>query len=115
MRDEELEEIPSLEGEEVGHWRLEEKLGEGGMSVVYHGRHKTQQLEGAVKLLHPELCRNRKVVQRFQQEAEAASQLDHENVITSQDQMVEVCFGAKSRISTHIESFTPSPTKSPQK
>ena len=81
MRDEELEEIPSLEGEEVGHWRLEEKLGEGGMSVVYHGRHKTQQLEGAVKLLHPELCRNRKVVQRFQQEAEAASQLDHENVI----------------------------------
>ena len=36
-------------------------------------------------------------------------------ITTSQNQMVEVIFGAKSRMSTHIESFTPSPRKSPQK
>ena len=36
-------------------------------------------------------------------------------ILPSQDQMVEVVFGAKSRFSTHIESFTPSPRKSPQK
>ena len=36
-------------------------------------------------------------------------------IISSKRQMVEVIFGAKSRISTHIESFTPPPRKSPQK
>ena len=36
-------------------------------------------------------------------------------VITCKSQMVEVIFGAKSRFSTYIESFTPSPRKSPQK
>merc|ERR1712078_18284 len=39
----------------------------------------------------------------------------HHIIISSQRQMVEVIFGAKSRVSTHIESFTPPPRKSPQK
>ena len=37
----------------------------------------------------------------------------HHDFIASVDQMVEVIFGARSRISTQIESFTPSPRKSP--
>ena len=39
----------------------------------------------------------------------------HHDFIASGDQMVEVIFGAKSRVSTHIESFPPPPRKSPPK
>jgi serine/threonine-protein kinase len=57
-------------------------IGEGGMGRVYEARH--QRLRGkrfAVKVLHHELARQADVVTRFQREAEAASALEHPNVV----------------------------------
>ena len=60
-------------------------LGKGGMSVVYKARHKLMGRIVAIKLLHPHLVSNEAAVKRFQQEAQAASSLNHPNVISVHD------------------------------
>src|SRR5579883_1667957 len=57
-------------------------LGEGGMSKVYKARHKFMKRIVALKLLHEEVTRDATARARFQQEAEAASALNHQNVVT---------------------------------
>ncbi len=71
----------SLVGEQIDKWRLKKQIGEGGMSVVYLGEHSWLSIEGAVKILRPELSMEKELLIRFQQEALAASQLDHENIV----------------------------------
>lgn len=51
------------------------------MSYVYEGVHVTSGQLGAVKLLRPEFCQNRKTVRRFEQEARLAGQLNHNNIV----------------------------------
>lgn len=60
-------------------------LGEGGMSKVYKARHKLMKRTVAVKLLHESATRDETAKARFQQEAEAASALSHQNVVTVHD------------------------------
>lgn len=60
-------------------------LGEGGMSKVYKARHKFMKRIVAVKLLHEDLTKDPLARARFQQEAEAASALSHQNVVTVHD------------------------------
>lgn len=57
-------------------------LGEGGMSKVYKARHKFMKRIVAVKLLHEDVTSDTTAKARFQQEAEAASALNHQNVVT---------------------------------
>ena len=75
----------SLIGQQVGNWRLTRLLGEGGMSVVYLGKHAWLDQLGAVKLLRPELCKDPHALQRFEQEALSAGKLAHENIIQIRD------------------------------
>lgn len=63
------------------HWQIVERLGEGGMSVVYKARHLELNRLVAIKVLLPHLTCNMKNLQRFRQEAVTASQLNHPNVI----------------------------------
>lgn len=68
-------------------WKLVERIGKGGMSVVYKAQHLTLGKSVAVKMLLPHLIHEDMVaVQRFIQEAKAASNLSHPNVITVHDQ-----------------------------
>ncbi|MBX9688410.1 MAG: protein kinase, partial [Candidatus Obscuribacterales bacterium] len=60
-------------------------LGEGGMSKVYKARHKFMKRIVAVKLLHETGTSDAVARARFQQEAEAASALNHQNVVTVHD------------------------------
>lgn len=60
-------------------------LGEGGMSKVYKARHKFMKRIVAVKLLHESATKDPTAKARFQQEAEAASALNHQNVVTVHD------------------------------
>lgn len=66
-------------------YRLEEKLGAGGMCDVYRARHIAIGKEVAVKVLRPELAADPKVVERFEREARAASLVHHPNAITLMD------------------------------
>lgn len=76
---------PSLEGTVVGPCRLEKKLGEGAMGVVYKGFHPGLQKTMAVKILPPEFAAERKRVELFIQEARSAAKLDHPNIIRVYD------------------------------
>jgi serine/threonine protein kinase/Tol biopolymer transport system component len=75
----------SLVGRTVGRYRITEKLGEGGMGVVYRAQDATLGRDVAIKLLHAEAGQHPERVRRFSQEARAASALNHPNIITVHD------------------------------
>lgn len=64
---------------------IEERLGEGGMGMVYRASHVKMGRSFAIKILHPELLRNEKVVWRFDREADAAARMRHPNVVPALD------------------------------
>lgn len=68
-----------------GRYRLQHRLGEGGMASVYAALDEKLQRRVAVKLLHAHLARNAEVRSRFRLEAQAVSALDHPNVVRVYD------------------------------
>jgi eukaryotic-like serine/threonine-protein kinase len=67
-------------GQTLGHYRIEAKLGEGGMGEVYRARDTVLGRKVAVKVLPPDQLRVDRL-QRFLREARAASQINHPNVV----------------------------------
>ena len=75
-----------LIGHEVaGRYTILKKLGQGGMGTVYLASHKALEKQVALKVLHGEYARKPDLVERFMQEAKAASKIRHEHVIDISD------------------------------
>src|ERR1700726_3925564 len=81
--------MESIVGQTVSHYVLLEKLGAGGMGEIYKARDSRLNRIVAVKVLSPGRTRDPERRRRFIQEAQAASALNHPNIITIHDIITE--------------------------
>ena len=74
----------AIEAKQLGQYRLEEKLGEGAMGVVYRGQHAMLRRPTAIKLLDADKVTESSIA-RFEREVQITSQLNHPNTIAVYD------------------------------
>ncbi len=77
--------MPFIIGENVGPYRLVEKLGKGGMATVYKAYHSSLDRYVAIKALHPAFMEHPGFIDRFNREAKVVAKLEHPNIVPIYD------------------------------
>ena len=72
-------------GQLIGHYRVLEKIGAGGMGEVFRARDERLARDVALKLIRPASSDNPDILRRFEQEARAAAALNHPNIVAIYD------------------------------
>lgn len=70
-----------LLGRTLGHFKIDSKLGQGGMAMVYRAHQTNLNRDVALKILPPEMTFDQSYIARFQQEARAAAGLEHSHIV----------------------------------
>ncbi len=91
-------------GQKFGHYEIISQIGVGGMGEVYLAKDGNLERRVAIKILNEEFSRNESNVQRFIQEAKAASSLNHPNILVIHE--IAVSDGANYIVSEYIEGQT---------
>ena len=69
----------------LGNYVISEKIGEGGMGMVFRASHKVLKRDVALKVLSPSVIKDKNAVKRFLREVEAAAKLTHPNIVAALD------------------------------
>jgi tetratricopeptide (TPR) repeat protein len=77
--------MPFSDGENVGPYRIVEKLGQGGMATVFKAYHPSLDRYVAIKVLHPALQSDPNFQARFQREARIVAKLEHPHIVPVYD------------------------------
>lgn len=77
--------MPFANGENVGTYRIVEKLGQGGMATVYKAYHPALDRYVAIKVMHPAFMEDPNFLARFQREARIVAKLDHPHIVPIYD------------------------------
>ncbi len=77
--------MPFVVGENVGPYRIVEKLGRGGMATVFKAYHAALDRYVAIKALHPAFMEDPNFLARFQREARVVARLEHPNIVPIYD------------------------------
>jgi response regulator RpfG family c-di-GMP phosphodiesterase/serine/threonine protein kinase len=85
--------IGRLHGLILGNYRVLDRIGAGGMGVVYRGEHRQLRSAVAIKALHPTPDQNARTLARFFQEARAVGRLKHPNIVAAIDAGEEAAVG----------------------
>jgi tRNA A-37 threonylcarbamoyl transferase component Bud32 len=72
-------------GKVLAGYRIEERIGRGGMGIVYRGEHLKLRRRAAIKIIAPELAESEGFHDRFNREARMAAALQHPNIVTVYD------------------------------
>jgi serine/threonine protein kinase len=100
-------------GRTLGHYRIESKLGQGGMGVVYKARDMHLDRPVAIKVLPAEAVANADRKRRFVQEAKATSALNHPNILHIYD--IAATDGVEFIAMEYVERDDPRKVDRPQR
>jgi len=88
--------MSDLIGRTLGHYRIVEKIGEGGMGEVYRAHDERLDRDVAIKVLPESVAQDPDRVGRFEREAKAVARLDHPNILAIHD------FGTEGRVTYSV-------------
>ncbi len=90
-----LQDVPEIKG-----YTLEKILGQGGMATIFLGLQENLNREVAIKVLNPDMFKDKQYLQRFLNEARTASKLSHPNIVTIHDvgQVKGFCYIVMERL-----------------
>ncbi|MDB5391662.1 MAG: prkC 18 [Planctomycetaceae bacterium] len=87
----------------LGNYIVLDKLGQGGMGVVFKAEHRRMKRVVALKVLSPTLMKTPEAVRRFQREVEATAKLEHPNIVTAYD--ADEALGTHFLVSQFVEGI----------
>jgi serine/threonine protein kinase len=85
----------------IGDYVILEKIGEGGMGIVFKAQHRRMKRTVALKKLTTEVCEDDSALRRFERELEVAAKLNHHNIVAALDAREEQ--GAHYLIMEYVE------------
>ncbi len=101
-----MAEVASLPGRTLGHYRIQEKIGEGGMGQVYRAHDEHLDCDVALKVLPPGSAGDDSARRQFQKEARILARLNHPNVAIIHD------FDTQERVDYLVMEYIPGTTLS---